>query len=492
MNKNNIVVVFSSHLDDQSNLSFKNHIKNTIGCRHDIQCFRNFNEFSLPELYNKALDIYSKPNNIIVFIHNDILFKTKNWGTILLSRFNSTDYDIIGVAGSASINKDGVWWADKAKLFGIVNHTDGINEWESNFSPAFKDLMNVVCIDGVFMAVNPDSIVCRFNENYGKFHYYDIPFCVDNYYEGCNIGVTTDIRIMHKSMGEVNQEWEKNRALFVEEFKDEFPIQVRNEISNAGEFDIKLEREPKVTVIIPTKNNLEMLQFNINSWQTWIVKYSNFQIIIADTGSDEDVILEYNSLLSEKVKLIRYDYYNFSKINNDVVKNHCRDSELILFCNDDVILLNDCLTRAVEVYLSNKDVGTIGIRLHYADNSIQHNGIFINSDGGNLIITHVDLRKTALYKDFGYYSSVGNTGAFLMIQKELFDSIGGFNESYIECFEDVELNLECLFQSRNNITICDAVAYHYESVTRNKSADKLNRVNEDYKRIFNYYIEKNK
>ena len=72
-----------------------------------------------------------------------------------------------------------------------------------------------------------------------------------------------------------------------------------------------------------------------------------------------------------------YDYYNFAKINNDVVKNHVsEDTELLLFSNNDIKVLNNAISQMVEVYLKNKKgIGTIGARLHFEDNTIQHGGI---------------------------------------------------------------------------------------------------------------------
>jgi hypothetical protein len=74
-------------------------------------------------------------------------------------------------------------------------------------------------IDGLFMAVDPEGIVKGFNENYGRFHFYDISFCVDNYLEDVNIGVITSIRVLHKSIGQTNESWEDNRVKFASEYK---------------------------------------------------------------------------------------------------------------------------------------------------------------------------------------------------------------------------------------------------------------------------------
>ena len=129
----------------------------------------------------------------------------------------------------------------------------------------------------------------------------------------------------------------------------------------------------------------------------------------------------------------------------------------------------------------------MGIRLHYGDNSVQHNGIFMAFDkDNNLHLSHVDLKKVDFYMTDGYIHSIGNTAGFMMINRDLFNEIGGFNESYIECFEDVELNMECVNKGMKNITVFDAVAYHYESLTRKKSEEKNRNESIDYGRLIEY------
>ena len=74
--KNNIVVVFSSHLSEDENNKFIKHIGDTIGCKHKVVCYPNFNQYSLPEVYNKAIAEHNNPDAIMVFCHNDIFIKT--------------------------------------------------------------------------------------------------------------------------------------------------------------------------------------------------------------------------------------------------------------------------------------------------------------------------------------------------------------------------------------------------------------------------------
>ena len=79
-----------------------------------------------------------------------------------------------------------------------------------------------------------------------------------------------------------------------------------------------------------------------------------------------------------------------------------------------------------------------------------------------------------------------------MMSKNLFQEIGGFDTSYRECFEDVQLNVECINKNKDNIFVGDAVCYHYESQTRNKSDEKLKREAEDYTKKLIPFILKNK
>ena len=216
--KNNVVVVFSSHRPEEENEKFIKHIGETIGVRHKVICYPNFNQFSLPQIYNDAIKEHKIDDCIFVMCHNDIQIKTPKWGKVLLNQFNHSNYSILGVAGSTFVPETGRWWDDRSKMYGIVEHTNGLNTWASEYSNEIRGAQPVVMIDGLFMAFDPDQIIHGFNENYGKFHFYDMPFCIDNYLDGCDIGVITSIRILHQSVGETDPDWENNRKKFVEEY----------------------------------------------------------------------------------------------------------------------------------------------------------------------------------------------------------------------------------------------------------------------------------
>jgi len=236
--KKKIVVIYSTHLSHEEDSLFEERVKRTIGShKYKLKRYENKREYSLPELYNRALsEIEDKESTIAVFVHNDVLFNTKNWGNRLLMHFNdrNNDYQIIGIAGTDTIEENGVWWLDETNqmktkgMYGIVNHDNGLEEYTSTYSQEFRGVKPVVAIDGLFMAVDPFNIEEEFDLRFGMFHYYDIPFCISNYLAGCNIGVVTDIRVTHLSIGQVNGEWELNRLMFVNHFKDDLPLKLEN------------------------------------------------------------------------------------------------------------------------------------------------------------------------------------------------------------------------------------------------------------------------
>jgi len=486
-----ISVVFSTR---KENTEYQNHIKKTIGVK-DFEVIEIVNDgkYSLTEAYNKGLK--QSTNDVVAFIHDDLILPN-NWGKKMINHFNNSDYGILGVAGTTDMSENGQWWKDPTKMVGIVKHSHNGKTWESKYSASFgKEILETVVVDGLFFVVDKNKIKTNFSEDIKGFHFYEIDFTFNNHLNGVKVGVVFDVRLTHKSIGQTNEEWEKNRLNFVEKYKDSLPYSIKPDIRFENK-EVKLNKKPKLGIIIPTKGNIGLLTNCVNSlWDN--DTYDNMIVYIADTGSSEyekNQIRELIDSYTQKTdkhrytRLIEYNYYNFAKINNDVVKNHIDDdTELLLFCNNDIKLLNNGITQMVNVYNKNKNtVGTIGARLHFGDNTIQHAGMTLflseNNKKYNVGLSHFGLRSY-----YNYHNQpknvVGNTGAFLMVSKYLFNKIGKFSESYLECFEDVELNLECLSRNRKNIFVSDAVCYHYESQTRNKDEDKLLREGNDYRKI---------
>jgi len=206
-------------------------IKKTCGIR-DVEVIEYVNpgKYSLSEIYNKGLK--ESKNNIVVFCHNDISFDTKNWGKKIVKRYNKNpDYGIIGVAGTKHMSTTGRWWEDFSKLHGQVYHEHEGKRWLSKFSGGIGDrIEDVILVDGLFFAVNKEHIKKDFDESVEGFHFYEVTFCFNNFLEGVKIGVIHDIKITHQSIGMTDDQWEENRKIFAEKYKDKLPITLKRNL----------------------------------------------------------------------------------------------------------------------------------------------------------------------------------------------------------------------------------------------------------------------
>ena len=224
-----IAVVVCSKKKSEENKDFVEHIKNTCGCDTHVYMIHNPDGVSLSKIYADMLVNKEIDSDVIVFIHDDIEFLKKGWGKEVLRQFNEhEDYGIIGVAGSAQFDENGAWW-NYQKKYGQVLHRNEGKSWLTAFSPLLdKDLEDVVVIDGVFMAVHKKRISENFNRELEGFDFYDIWFCLANYFAGkCKIGVTTNIRIAHNSIGRLKDSWYKNREIINNTFGNKFPVELK-------------------------------------------------------------------------------------------------------------------------------------------------------------------------------------------------------------------------------------------------------------------------
>ena len=237
--------------------------------------------------------------------------------------------------------------------------------------------------------------------------------------------------------------------------------------------------------------------------------YENWKLYIADTGSTDDELDKLQIFLLDRFhdkkncELLRYDYYNFGKINNDVVKNRIdTDTDYVLFCNDDIELLNDAISYMVKAHhLHKPDVGTVGCRLVFEDSRIQHAGMFLFSwkheDGtmSDVRVTHRGYQTSLQFEQDGPEEVVGNTCGFCMVPYDLFLDMGGFNENYMYCFEDVEFNIECIMRGKKNLYLDYAKCVHYESVSRKRehgddNVEETIRQNFDFNKSLKPYLDK--
>ena len=207
----------------EHNPKFIEYLKKSSGFKK-IEVIEKINngEKSLSEVYNEI--IQESKTDIVVLCHDDIYFDTTSWYYKLKSHFETSDYSILGVAGSTNMPETGRWWDLRKNMIGIVNHESGGKKWTSKYSEEFnKSIRQTVIVDGLFIALSKEKIKHNFDEEFKGFHFYDIAFCFRNHLENVKVGVITNIRITHKSIGQTNEQWEQNRELFVEKYGKNLP-----------------------------------------------------------------------------------------------------------------------------------------------------------------------------------------------------------------------------------------------------------------------------
>lgn len=202
------------------------HVKKTCGNPSiEVIAYVNNGSKSLAETYNQGLT--DAKNEIVVFCHDDLIFNTSGWGSKLLKHFNgNSEYGIIGVAGTDLLT-NGCWWNDRKKMYGVVNHIHNGKKHTNHYSEGFGSrIKQTVVVDGLFIATCRERLKRRFNEQFHGFHFYDIPFCLENHLQGVKVGIVTDIRLTHLSIGMIGEAWVKNLKLFDKIYADKLPCEI--------------------------------------------------------------------------------------------------------------------------------------------------------------------------------------------------------------------------------------------------------------------------
>ncbi len=230
-----------------------------------------------------------------------------------------------------------------------------------------------------------------------------------------------------------------------------------------------LANPPLVSIIIPTRNRLDLVKTCIESI---IIKtiYTRYEIILVDNGSDEPESLAYFAELDEqgKVRLVRDDGpFNYSRLNNMAV-GLAAGEIIVLLNNDTEVISENWLEEMVQLALL-PDVGAVGAKLLYSNDTIQHAGVVLGFGGG---ASHIYLG--AKKSRFGYlgqlhmlreYSAV--TGACLAVRKALYEEVGGLDEELLPIgYNDVDFCLKLRQRGLRNLWTPLALLYHHESLSR--------------------------
>ena len=230
----------------------------------------------------------------------------------------------------------------------------------------------------------------------------------------------------------------------------------------------QVQGNPMVSIVIPNKDEKETLKKCLESiWKK--TSYPNYEIILVENNSTTQEIRDYYKELDgkERVRVVYWEKeFNYSAINNFGISY--AKGEYILCLNNDITVISPDWLEELLANCQRPEVGIVGARLYYPDNTIQHAGIVLGMGGcaGSLFVGLARSRGGYLHKAALQQDLSAVTAACFMVKKEVFEKVGGFEEKLAVAFNDVDFCLKV--RHAGYLVVYDPYAelYHHESKTR--------------------------
>ncbi len=247
--------------------------------------------------------------------------------------------------------------------------------------------------------------------------------------------------------------------------------EVKNGVA-PGFYDIryKLTEKPLVSVIIPNKDHLDDLTRCLESMEN-VNNYHNVEYIVVENNSVlEDTFEGYKELekkYGDKFKLVKWDgIFNYSAINNFGARY--AKGEYILLLNNDTSVIEPDSLRCMLAQCQRAEVGIVGAKLLYDDDTVQHAGVIIGYQG---VAGHA---FTGIGDDvYGYFARAvlsqelsAVTAACLLTKRSVFDEVGGLDESFEVAFNDIDYCMKVRAAGYKIIYDPHAKLHHYEYKSR--------------------------
>jgi O-antigen biosynthesis protein len=231
-----------------------------------------------------------------------------------------------------------------------------------------------------------------------------------------------------------------------------------------------IERRQKVSVIVPTRDQHELLERCLSSVFSK-TDYADYEVIVVDNGSKDPAALEtfdrWSKREPDRLRILPFDVpFNYAKINNFAVSR--ADGHFVLLLNDDTeVVTGDWMTAMVE-QAQRPAIGAVGALLLYPDGSVQHAGIVIQMGG---VAGHVHRYAPGdTHGYFGALKTVTNysavTAACLMVRRAVYEEVGGLDEEFLVAFNDVDFCLKLCRAGYRNVFLPHVVLMHHESRSR--------------------------
>ena len=249
-----------------------------------------------------------------------------------------------------------------------------------------------------------------------------------------------------------------------------------------------LQGEPLVSILIPTMEHIDDLDKCISSIIDKTT-YKNYEIIVIENNSKSQETFDYYDKITAEhdfIKVVRWEEgFNYSKINNFGAK-YAKGDYYILLNNDIEVISPDWITRML-AYCQDDEVGAVGAKLLFEDDTIQHCGVVIGVGGfAGHILTEQDV------EDVGYFGRLqvqqeisAVTAACMMVDAKVFNEVGGFDEEFTVALNDVDLCLKIREAGKKIMLDPNVMMHHYESKSRGyeESKEKQNRFKGEIKRF---------
>ena len=231
-----------------------------------------------------------------------------------------------------------------------------------------------------------------------------------------------------------------------------------------------IAKRERVEIILPTRDLPDFL----NRCLTSIFgrsTYHDFRVNVVDNGSVEPatarVLSDWQTRDPQRFRVIKLDQpFNFSRLVNAGVRS-CDGPYLLLLNNDTEVITDDWIEAMLE-QTQRPPIGVVGARLVYDDGALQHAGVII---GLGDLAGHI--YRGAVRDEQGpgneiltvrNYSAV--TAACMMVRRNVFDEVGGFDERLAVEFNDTDFCLRVLHRGYRNVYVPHATLVHHESKSR--------------------------
>jgi len=227
--------------------------------------------------------------------------------------------------------------------------------------------------------------------------------------------------------------------------------------------------QPLISILIPTRDMADTLDVCLSSIFEK-TSYQNFEVIIIDNGSLEEHTFEiFDKWLKKEPQRIRIERidipFNYSRLNNLGAK--LAKGELLLLLNNDVEVLSPHWLEEMAGQAVRLNIGAVGAMLLYPDNTIQHAGVILVGGVAGHSHKYFEVNSLGYYcrlRMVSNYSAV--TAACLMVRKDVFERVGGLDETLAVAFNDVDFCLKLTQQGFYNVWLPHVRLYHYESKSR--------------------------